>query len=91
MHKVSFAETEVLTPETPEERLEDVTEDTPIRPYERRAINFLVNEYLLTQDYKLSSVTFAEENENQVRIQRILYSVCLGQRRRELCLCVFPK
>ena len=38
-----------------------------IKPHEKRAINFLVNEYLLLHDYKLTSVTFAEENENQVR------------------------
>ena len=37
-----------------------------IKPHEKRAINFLVNEYLLLHDYKLTSVTFAEENENQV-------------------------
>lgn len=37
-----------------------------IKPHEKRAINFLVNEYLLIQDYKLTSVTFSEENENQV-------------------------
>ena len=39
----------------------------PIKPYERRALNFLVNEYLLLNDYKVSSVTLAEENEDQVR------------------------
>ena len=43
-----------------------------IRPHERRAINFLLNEYLLINDYKLTSVTFAEENENQVL--SLLYS-----------------
>ena len=41
--------------------------DDIIKPHEKRAINFLVNEYLLQYDYKLTSVTFAEENENQVR------------------------
>ena len=59
------SETEVLTPESPEDRLEDIGEDEPIKPYEKRALNFLVNEYLLLQDYKLTSVTFSEENENQ--------------------------
>ena len=58
-------ETEVLTPESPEDRPEDIGEDEPIKPYEKRALNFLVNEYLLLQDYKLTSVTFSEENENQ--------------------------
>lgn len=38
----------------------------PIKPHQRRAINFLVNEYLLLHDYKLTYVTFAEENEDQV-------------------------
>ena len=37
----------------------------PAQPYERRAINFLVHEYLLQEDYKLTSVTFSEENANQ--------------------------
>ena len=55
-----------MTPESPEDRLEDIGEDEPIKPYQKRALNFLVNEYLLLQDYKLTSVTFSEENENQV-------------------------
>lgn len=33
-----------------------------VRPFERRALNYLVNEYLLTNNYKLASVTFGEEN-----------------------------
>jgi len=37
----------------------------PAQPYEKRALNFLVNEYLLHHDYKLTSVTFSEENANQ--------------------------
>jgi len=40
-----------------------------VRPLERKAINFLVNEYLLQNNYKLTSVTFSEENEDQVNIQ----------------------
>ncbi|KAK7505693.1 hypothetical protein BaRGS_00002964 [Batillaria attramentaria] len=39
--------------------------DDGIRPVEKKALNFLVNEYLLANDYKLTSVTFAEENEDQ--------------------------
>lgn len=35
----------------------------PVRPFERRTLNFLVNEYLLTTNYKLTSVTFGEEND----------------------------
>ncbi|XP_021937822.1 lisH domain and HEAT repeat-containing protein KIAA1468-like isoform X2 [Zootermopsis nevadensis] len=37
----------------------------PIKPHEQRALNFLVNEYLLLHGYKLTSITFADENENQ--------------------------
>uniref|UniRef100_H2YBC3 Uncharacterized protein n=1 Tax=Ciona savignyi TaxID=51511 RepID=H2YBC3_CIOSA len=40
------------------------TDDT-IRSLELRAINHLVNEYLLNQGYRLSSITFADENEDQ--------------------------
>ncbi|XP_071495307.1 RAB11-binding protein RELCH homolog [Diadema antillarum] len=35
------------------------------RPLERRAVNFLVNEYLMNNNYKLTSITFADENEDQ--------------------------
>lgn len=38
---------------------------TPLLPHERRAINFLVNEYLLEHNYKLTAITFAEEDDNQ--------------------------
>jgi hypothetical protein len=34
-----------------------------VRPFERRALNYLVNEYLLTNNYKVTSVTFGEEND----------------------------
>ncbi|XP_068437319.1 RAB11-binding protein RELCH homolog isoform X5 [Clinocottus analis] len=37
----------------------------PIRPLEKRALNFLVNEYLLTNEHKLSSITFSDENDDQ--------------------------
>ncbi|KAK7793564.1 hypothetical protein R5R35_000400 [Gryllus longicercus] len=36
-----------------------------IKPHEQRALNFLLNEYLLQHGYKLTSITFADENENQ--------------------------
>lgn len=36
-----------------------------IKPHEQRALNFLINEYLLHYGYKLTSITFADENENQ--------------------------
>ncbi|XP_031705813.1 RAB11-binding protein RELCH homolog isoform X1 [Anarrhichthys ocellatus] len=37
----------------------------PIRPLEKRALNFLVNEYLLKNEHKLSSITFSDENDDQ--------------------------
>ncbi|XP_044032277.1 RAB11-binding protein RELCH homolog isoform X3 [Siniperca chuatsi] len=37
----------------------------PIRPLEKRALNFLVNEYLFKSDYKLSAITFSDENDDQ--------------------------
>ncbi|KAA0704774.1 LisH domain and HEAT repeat-containing protein KIAA1468 -like protein [Triplophysa tibetana] len=37
----------------------------PIRPLEKRALNFLVNEYLLKIEYKLTSITFSDENDDQ--------------------------
>lgn len=46
----------------------------PIRPLEKRALNFLVNEYLLKSEYKLSAITFSDENDDQVKI--ILVVTC---------------
>ncbi|XP_014248198.1 lisH domain and HEAT repeat-containing protein KIAA1468-like [Cimex lectularius] len=37
----------------------------PIKPHEQRALNFLINEYLLMNGYKLTSITFSDENEDQ--------------------------
>lgn len=37
-----------------------------IKPHEQRALNFLINEYLLVHGYKLTSITFADENQSQV-------------------------
>lgn len=39
-----------------------------LKPHEKRALNFLINEYLLLQDYKLTSITFSDENPDQVII-----------------------
>lgn len=39
-----------------------------MKPHEKRALNFLINEYLLLQDYKLTSITFSDENPAQVLI-----------------------
>ncbi len=38
----------------------------PMRAYEQKAINFLIHEYLLTHGYRLTSITFADENPEQV-------------------------
>ena len=32
-------------------------------PHDKNAINFLINEYLLEHNYKMTSITFSEENE----------------------------
>ena len=57
---------DLCSPDTPVDAVDaGLTEDEPIRQYEARALNFLVNEYLLMQSYRMTSVTFAEENENQ--------------------------
>ncbi|KAM8811669.1 RAB11-binding protein RELCH isoform 2-T2 [Eudromia elegans] len=37
----------------------------PMRPLEKRALNFLVNEFLLKNSYKLTSITFSDENHDQ--------------------------
>lgn len=39
--------------------------ELPIKPHEQRALNFLINEYLLARSYKLTSITFSDENEDQ--------------------------
>ncbi|XP_018359092.1 PREDICTED: lisH domain and HEAT repeat-containing protein KIAA1468 homolog isoform X1 [Trachymyrmex cornetzi] len=39
--------------------------ELPIKPHEQRALNFLINEYLLARSYKLTSITFSDECEEQ--------------------------
>lgn len=56
------ADSEASTPDTNAEQL--FLDDT-IKPHEQRALNFLVNEYLLKYEYKLTSITFSDENEEQ--------------------------
>ncbi|CAD5117095.1 DgyrCDS5906 [Dimorphilus gyrociliatus] len=66
--KTAETETELLTsPDASNNKITEaaIEDEECIKPYEKRAINFLVNEYLLSHDYKISSVTFCEENENQ--------------------------
>ncbi|KAL6258754.1 hypothetical protein P5V15_010703 [Pogonomyrmex californicus] len=41
------------------------TTELPIKPHEQRALNFLINEYLLARSYKLTSITFNDECEEQ--------------------------
>lgn len=38
----------------------------PIKPHEKRALNFLSHEYLMQQDLKLTAITLTEENGDQV-------------------------
>ena len=45
--------------------IDDSGFDLPINHYEIRTLNFLVNKYLLRRDYKLTSITFAEEVGDQ--------------------------
>ncbi|XP_076264934.1 RAB11-binding protein RELCH homolog [Rhynchophorus ferrugineus] len=50
---------------TPEKGSKTNISFASIKPHEQRALNFLINEYLLIQGYKLTSITFADENQNQ--------------------------
>ncbi|XP_052816582.1 RAB11-binding protein RELCH homolog isoform X2 [Mya arenaria] len=59
------AETDHVVSETTEEGKEGLRQDDTIRTMEKKAINFLVNGYLLQIDNKLTAVTFSEENEDQ--------------------------
>ena len=60
-------ETEHVTPEQTDES--KTFPDDAIKPLETKALNFLVNQYLLQINSKLTSVTFSEENEEQVLVQ----------------------
>lgn len=55
-----------------------------IKPHELRALNFLINEYLLQHNYKLTSITFADENENQVGLTVYINEVRVGPCRRTM-------
>ncbi|KPJ07249.1 LisH domain and HEAT repeat-containing protein KIAA1468-like [Papilio machaon] len=52
-----------------ESALDKITQDNfdkrSLKPHEKRALNFLINEYLLLQNYKLTSITFSDENPDQ--------------------------
>ncbi|XP_054164805.1 RAB11-binding protein RELCH homolog [Oppia nitens] len=43
----------------------DSTDSSAGKPYEIRVLNYLVNEYLMKHNYKLTSITFCDENEEQ--------------------------
>lgn len=45
---------------------ERVINEDAIKPHERRALNFLIYEYLLQQDCKITSITFSDEVTDQV-------------------------
>ncbi|EFN67746.1 LisH domain and HEAT repeat-containing protein KIAA1468 [Camponotus floridanus] len=54
------------THKTPDKSSEkNLTIELPIKPHEQRALNFLINEYLLARSYKLTSITFSDECEDQ--------------------------
>lgn len=54
------------THKTPDKSSEkNLTIELPIKPHEQRALNFLINEYLLAKSYKLTSITFSDECEDQ--------------------------
>ncbi|XP_011695145.1 PREDICTED: lisH domain and HEAT repeat-containing protein KIAA1468 homolog isoform X2 [Wasmannia auropunctata] len=54
------------TLKTPDKNSEkNLTTELPIKPHEQRALNFLINEYLLARSYKLTSITFSDECEEQ--------------------------
>ncbi len=61
-----FSENEIVSPVIEKGSPGGATREDGIKPLEQRALNFLVNEYLLLNDDKLTSVTFSEENEEQV-------------------------
>lgn len=51
---------------TPDKNSEkNLITELPIKPHEQRALNFLINEYLLARSYKLTSITFSDECEEQ--------------------------
>lgn len=62
--------TETETPASESSHGENIDRDhssggDSLRPHEKRALNFLVNEYLLKNGYRMTSVTFSDENADQ--------------------------
>jgi len=54
----------------------------PIKMHEKKALNFLVNEYLLQNDYKLTGVCFSDEVADQV---------CIHSQKCQQCLQLNPR
>lgn len=67
---VFFPESDPNTPTSASSKC--VTQDS-VKPHEKRALNFLINEYLLYNSYKLTSITFSDENDDQVSFQLKMY------------------
>lgn len=65
---IIILESEATTPDAGAVR---TVHSEPIKPHEQRALNFLVNEYLLLHGYKLTSITFSDENDNQVSCESL--------------------
>ena len=42
----------------------DIDDESLIKAHEQRIVNFLINEYLLQYGYKLTSITFSDENND---------------------------
>jgi predicted RNase H-like nuclease (RuvC/YqgF family) len=53
-----------ITRNEEEEEEDDFINEQILLPHDKNSINFLINEYLLQQNYKMTSVTFSEENES---------------------------
>ncbi|XP_070574126.1 RAB11-binding protein RELCH homolog isoform X2 [Ptychodera flava] len=59
------AESEAASPAHSDSKRPMSPTDDVVKPHEKRAVNFLVNEYLLLNNYKLTSITFSDEVDDQ--------------------------
>ncbi|XP_077982155.1 RAB11-binding protein RELCH homolog [Glandiceps talaboti] len=59
------AESESTSPAHSDSKRPMSPTDDVVKPHEKRALNFLVNEYLLMHNYKLTSITFSDEVDDQ--------------------------
>ena len=69
----------ILLPSAEEHKGKDYCRDETenILPYEKRSLNFLIGEYLLQHDYKLTAITFSEETSDQVWLFRRIITILL--------------